>query len=135
MMGKFEELKACPFCGGKAEQVYISEGENAGGSCICCASCLASGNVEFERKENFVSNWNRRTSDPALLARIEALEAENGRLLEALTWYGQARNWRSMGMHMSGRAQPSSAVIDGGDRARAALAQPVLERIGRSPHC
>ncbi|ABF71320.1 p066 [Rhizobium phage 16-3] len=56
------ELKPCPFCGGDAERVDIAEGENAGGSCISCTACQASGNVEFGYKENFVSNWNRRAS-------------------------------------------------------------------------
>lgn len=54
-------LKPCPFCGGEAEIVHIEEGDNAGGSCVCCTQCMASGNVEFGRKENFVANWNRRS--------------------------------------------------------------------------
>lgn len=58
-----EELKPCPFCGGKAEILDIDDGENAGGSCVSCTQCLASSNVEFEFKENFVSNWNRRMND------------------------------------------------------------------------
>lgn len=59
------ELLPCPFCGGPAERVDIDEGENAGGSCICCTSCLASGNVEFDFKENFIDNWNRRHPAPS----------------------------------------------------------------------
>ena len=66
------DLKPCPFCGGEPEIVNIDEGENAGGSCVCCKSCMASGNVEFERKENFVSNWNRRTAQPEVQAMIAA---------------------------------------------------------------
>lgn len=54
------ELLPCPFCGGAAERIDIEDGDNAGGSCISCTVCQASGNVEFEFKENFVSNWNRR---------------------------------------------------------------------------
>lgn len=54
------ELKPCPFCGGPAEIVHIDEGENEGGSCVCCTRCFASSNVEFGFKENFLSNWNRR---------------------------------------------------------------------------
>lgn len=68
-MNETNELLPCPFCGGPAEIVHIDDGENAGGSCVCCTSCLASGNVEFEFKENFVSNWNRRASpEPASIA-------------------------------------------------------------------
>ncbi len=76
-----EKLLPCPFCGGKAKRIDIEDGENAGGSCIACSECNASGNVEFGFKENFVSNWNRR-STPApdlvpqdvaeLLSRIHA---------------------------------------------------------------
>lgn len=54
------DLLPCPFCGGKAERIDIEDGDNAGGSCVICTACNASGNVEFGFKENFVSNWNRR---------------------------------------------------------------------------
>lgn len=56
------ELLPCPFCGGSAEVVNIEDGENAGGSCVSCTRCLASGNLEFGRKENFRANWNRRAA-------------------------------------------------------------------------
>ena len=67
-----DELKPCPFCGGLAEIVEIDEGENAGGSCVCCTTCLASSKVEFGFKENFISNWNRRvqTIAPDAVARL-----------------------------------------------------------------
>lgn len=55
-----DALLPCPFCGGEAQIINIGEGENAGGSCVECAACHASSNVEFEFKENFVSNWNTR---------------------------------------------------------------------------
>ena len=57
-----ELLLPCPFCGGEAEVVEIEEGENKGGSCVCCTRCQASSNVEFGFKENFRSNWNRRAA-------------------------------------------------------------------------
>ena len=67
-----DELKPCPFCGGMTEIVEIDEGENAGGSCVCCTACLASNKVEFGFKENFISNWNRRvqTLAPDAVARL-----------------------------------------------------------------
>ena len=74
------DLRDCPFCGGDAKRFDIDEGENAGGSCIACTRCLASGNVEFGRKENFVSNWNRRADTQAadeiarLRKRLEVVE-------------------------------------------------------------
>ncbi len=71
-----EALLPCPFCGGEAERVDIEDGDNAGGSCVCCKQCLASSNVEFGFKENFVSNWNRRAALPHLAAgRAEAVAA------------------------------------------------------------
>ena len=78
------ELKPCPFCGGAAERVDIVDGENAGGSCICCTRCQASGNLEFGRKENFVSNWNRRAAPPTAGEQEKALEkAPRERIHEA----------------------------------------------------
>ena len=67
-----DELKPCPLCGGLAEIVEIDEGENAGGSCVCCTTCLASSNVDFGFKENFISNWNRRvqTLAPDAVSRL-----------------------------------------------------------------
>ena len=61
-----DALLPCPFCGGKAERIDIDDGDNAGGSCVHCTQCDASSNVEFEFKENFVSNWNRRVGNDAL---------------------------------------------------------------------
>lgn len=59
---KPEDLKPCPFCGGPAEVIHLEGGENDGGSCVSCTMCFASSPVEFGFKENFISNWNRRSS-------------------------------------------------------------------------
>lgn len=53
----------------------------------------------------------------------EALEAENERLREALRFYARENSWKSCGMYMSGHANPSSAEIDRGNKARAALGE------------
>ena len=74
-----ERILPCPFCGGPAGITEIDEGENAGGSCVCCTKCFASSNVEFGFKENFIPNWNRRvqTVSPDAVARlVEAARAE-----------------------------------------------------------
>ena len=59
---QFGDLLSCPFCGGMPASVDIDEGENAGGSCVECTECGASSNLDFGRKENFRSNWNRRVT-------------------------------------------------------------------------
>ncbi|WP_198647642.1 Lar family restriction alleviation protein [Agrobacterium pusense] len=75
-----EELKPCPFCGGQAERVDIEDGDNSGGSFVHCTVCDASGNIEFEFKENFISNWNRRAAlsaaepQPAPSVAVKALQ-------------------------------------------------------------
>lgn len=77
-----EKLKPCPFCGGEAEIIEIEGGENAGGSCVSCTVCLASSNVSFEFKENFVSNWNRRAYPPlreALENMVAVVSLEHAR--------------------------------------------------------
>lgn len=97
------ELLPCPFCGGKAEIINIEEGENAGGSCVCCTKCNASGNVEFGFKENFISNWNRRLAKPQEAAPVTvqaaakvllgSLSSHDADTAETLLW---AKAWRAM---------------------------------------
>jgi hypothetical protein len=70
-----DNLLPCPFCCGKAERVDITDGENAGGACISCTVCQASSNLEFGRKENFVSNWNRRDFSPMTVAAAAVVAA------------------------------------------------------------
>ena len=84
-----EGILPCPFCGGLAEIVEIDEGENAGGSCVCCTKCFASGNVEFGFKENFISNWNRRVQTPAPDAVARLVEAARAEADKAMRKYPQ----------------------------------------------
>lgn len=81
--GAGDVLSPCPFCGAPAEIVHIDGGELAGGSCVTCTKCLACSNVEFEFKENFVSNWNRRATEADLRAEVERLRA-NAKGMRAL---------------------------------------------------
>ena len=59
-----EQLKRCPFCGGKPRYVYIEKGENEGGECIECSKCLASTSVMFPLKDSIQAlvfeKWNNR---------------------------------------------------------------------------
>ncbi len=87
-----EALKPCPFCGGEAERVDIEDGNNAGGSFIHCTVCDASGNVEFEFKENFVSNWNRRAATSAGEAGLEMIASEARRYA---SFYPEASDGRN----------------------------------------
>lgn len=59
-----DELLPCPFCGGKARQVTIEQGDdpNFGGDVITCTECGASSHVEFGFKENLKSAWNSRAA-------------------------------------------------------------------------
>lgn len=59
-------LLPCPFCGGEAKRITLSETdgpENAGGDVICCIRCDASSHVEFGYKENLVHRWNTRIAN------------------------------------------------------------------------
>lgn len=73
-MTEYQIVKPCPFCGGRAEQ---SNPDAPHGGMVHCVSCGA---------EAFGPKWNSRVSLPSLQeiaekdARIERLEAENGRL-------------------------------------------------------
>jgi Lar family restriction alleviation protein len=61
-------LRPCPFCGGEALRLTLTEEDgpgNVGGDAITCLGCGASSHVEFGYKENLVSIWNSRTADRA----------------------------------------------------------------------
>ena len=73
-------------------------------------------------KADFIYGHEMCVLDGRIAAdRIEALTAEVERLREALQFYARENSWKSCGMYMSGRSNPSSAEIDRGDKARAAL--------------
>lgn len=55
-----ELLEPCPFCGGEAEELYLEDEDNFGGSVISCKKCGASSAVHFDRKTNLYSSWNDR---------------------------------------------------------------------------
>ena len=57
-----EELKPCPFCGGKAE---IKKHEEWGWFQyeVYCKNCDASFDASFSSKEAARNHWNRRVND------------------------------------------------------------------------
>nr|MBA4770794.1 restriction alleviation protein, Lar family [Sphingobium sp.] len=129
-----EALEPCPFCGGEAERFTINEeGDNFGGDVICCKSCGASSHVEFGRKENLVSCWNRR----ATLSRSddgagEGLRNEIDRLLsvysheKAMNLGGGSANAKAIRDRLldslaSLYAHPPAAVAGEGDKLLSAI--------------
>ncbi len=57
-------LMPCPFCAGEAERQdvpAIDGDDNGGGSYIECSKCGACTQLHFDRKENLLDSWNRRT--------------------------------------------------------------------------
>lgn len=121
-------LTPCPFCGGAAERVDIEDGDNAGGSFVHCTVCDASGNVEFEFKENFISNWNRRAAPtpPAAeapgqepVAVKEAVDDLIERLLDAQQDINLAAN-----QHMDQSLCDASALIDEVEKVLRSISAP-----------
>ena len=72
-----EELKPCPFCGETPIYDVTPDGENDSIDCRC-------GESECFLDDGRLDQWNCRPIEDAQAVRIEALEAENGRLREAL---------------------------------------------------
>lgn len=111
-------LLPCPFCGAAAERIDIEDGENAGGSCISCTVCQASSNVEFEFKENFVSNWNRRAivreGDEADREMIEEISA-------TLSYIAETHRLIIEGRKMSRLGALYSRIVDGHHRLVATM--------------
>jgi len=84
---------------------------------LCLKSCGEP--CQCSREAEAAEEWADRaaTTLAAQLARVEALE-------RALAFYARENSWKSCGMYMSGRPNPSSAEIDAGNKARAALKEP-----------
>lgn len=117
-----EALLPCPFCGAEAEILDLDEGENAGGSCVSCKRCLASSNVEFGRKENFVSNWNRRAAlsapqpspnAPGELVALQAWCDERASQIGAVDGYdyrsGEEAAYRHVSLEIEKRLRTAAA--------------------------
>jgi hypothetical protein len=95
-----DELKPCPFCGGKAELRRMFDQ-------VRCTECYGRGCEYDGHPDDAIAAWNQRTTESALLARAEAAEEK----LE------KVREWRndnlddgcvcSLGYHgLTGRRDP-----------------------------
>lgn len=121
-----EKLLPCPFCGGRAERVDIEDSENAGGSCISCTKCQASSNVEFEFKENFVSNWNRRTTRRRVMAEWQPIETAPRNGTPVLLWKASTRE-HYVAAKLNSANGPGWCTPDGFEIFRATHWQPLPE--------
>ena len=56
------ELKPCPFCGGEARRLDLTEKgwEGKGGVVIECTNCGVSTSIEFGYNQHLIDRWNRR---------------------------------------------------------------------------
>lgn len=71
-----ESLKPCPFCGGEARKVAVTEPSNVGGYVIACSGCEASTRVWFPVKDSvdqiLREAWNQREASPRVSAATPA---------------------------------------------------------------
>lgn len=76
-----KELKPCPFCG--ETRLIIEDNQMVQDVHVLCKDCGAKTSFDGIRY-SVAGRWNCRPVEDALKRRIEELEAENGRLREAL---------------------------------------------------
>jgi Lar family restriction alleviation protein len=94
-----EGLLPCPFCGGEAEILEITEGDevaNIGGSVVTCRQCGASSPVHFDRKENLEDSWNRRAARTPL-ASVEGADTDD--------------TWRDLALQFDGHRIEALALL------------------------
>lgn len=78
-MNNIEELKPCPFCGGKAH-LLTSNGSFLV-ECPLCLTDFLNGPVGigwYRSEKDAAADWNDRPSERALIAQLEAAQKENG---------------------------------------------------------
>lgn len=88
-----EELKPCPFCGGKAKRVTLQDEENFGGDVIVCINCDACSRVVFGEKEGLNEAWNAR-------AQLAAIQGGMGEVVEVVGY-----RWVQGGDELNGYEQ------------------------------
>lgn len=76
-----KELKPCPFCG--ETRLIIEDNQMVQDVHVLCKDCGAKTSFDGIRYD-VAGRWNGRPIEDVLQKRIEELEAENGRLREAL---------------------------------------------------
>lgn len=82
-MNNIEELKPCPFCGGKAHLLTSN-----GSFLVECSVCLTDflngpvGIGWYHSEKDAAAGWNDRPSERALIAQLEAAQKERDELKE-----------------------------------------------------
>ncbi|MGP2470902.1 Lar family restriction alleviation protein [Yersinia sp. 2540 StPb PI] len=80
-MNNIEELKPCPFCGGKAHLLTSN-----GSFLVECSACLTDflngpvGIGWYRSEKDAAADWNDRPSERALIAQLEAAQKERDAL-------------------------------------------------------
>lgn len=83
-MNNLEELKPCPFCGGKAH-LLTSNGMSFLVECSVCLTDFLNGPVGigwYRSEKDAATDWNDRPSERALIAQLEAAQKERDELKE-----------------------------------------------------
>ena len=75
-----ENLKSCPFCGGKP--YFENEGSDYGFYAVCSRCGCWTG--ALRTKDESLKRWNNRPIEDEFAEKIKKLEAENKRLREVL---------------------------------------------------
>lgn len=135
------QLDPCPFCGGEAERLELTDEDNFGGSVICCKQCGASSSVHFDRKENLEDGWNRRVQAvqpvPVAWQPIETAPKDGtpvllhwGRGFHPMSGHCEGEMWGHLGFDWSFIPYPTqpkfwisfdllpAAPVSGGDNAK-----------------
>ncbi|HEB9655310.1 TPA: Lar family restriction alleviation protein [Yersinia enterocolitica] len=82
-MNNIEELKPCPFCGGKAHLLTSN-----GSFLVECSACLTDflngpvGVGWYRSEKDSAADWNDRPSERVLIAQLEAAQKERDALRE-----------------------------------------------------
>lgn len=82
-MNNIEELKSCPFCGGKAHLLTSN-----GSFLVECSACLTDflngpvGVGWYRSEKDAAADWNDRPSERVLIAQLEAAQKERDALRE-----------------------------------------------------
>ncbi|EKN6209125.1 Lar family restriction alleviation protein [Yersinia enterocolitica] len=150
-MNNIEELKPCPFCGGKAHLLTSN-----GSFLVECSACLTDflngpvGIGWYHSEKDAAAGWNDRPSERALIAQLEAAQKSNAFLKEQMAQLANFNpdwdkleasqdSWRELSalqketLHRAELAEAAlSAVQLDATRWRALLSSPAIRILGHA---